>query len=148
MLKLAITTSIVNAFIATISLKLLQVFNFIPWHPTRFMDSIYFVRLFAAPEKWLILGIIIFIVSFILYMISAAIPFVPGWISSIVAAIIIVFVVHSLIIDFQYKWSEMKKLPIPFIVLVLFCCRFVTETSVFYMKEKLIKDAKLIRETK
>ena len=148
MLKLAITTSIVNAFIATISLKLLKVFHFIPWHPTRFMDNIYFVRLFAAPEKWLILGIIIFIVSFILYMISAAVPFVPGWISSIVAAIIIVFVVHSLIIDFQYKWSEMKKLPIPFIVLVLFCCRFVTETSVFYMKEKLIKESKLIRETK
>ena len=142
MLKLAITTSVVNAFIAVFSLKLLQVFKFIPWHPTRFMDSIYFVRLFGAPEKWLMLGIIIFIASFLLYMICAAIPVVPGWLSSIIATIIIVFVVHSFIIDFQYKWSEMKKLPIPFVVLVLVCCRFVTETSVFYMNEKIIRGTK------
>ena len=142
MLKLAITTSIVNAFIVTISLKLLQIFNFVPWHPTSFMDSIYFVRLFGAPEKWLMLGVIAFIVSFILYMLSAAIPFVPGWISSIVAAIIIVFVVHSFIIDFQYKWSEMKKLSIPFAVVVLICCRFIIDTSIFYIKEKLIRGTK------
>ena len=142
MLKLAITTSIVNAFIVTISLKLLQIFNFVPWHPTRFMDSIYYIRLFGAPEKWLMLGIIVFIVSFILYMLTAAIPFVPGWISSIVAAVIIVFVVHSFIIDFQYKWSEMKKLPIPFFVLVLVCCRFIIDTSIFYVKEKLIRGTK------
>lgn len=142
MLKLAISTSVVNAFIAVFSLKILQIFNFIPWHPTRFMDSIYFVRLFGAPEKWLILGIIIFIISFLLYMISAAIPFVPGWISSIIATIFIVFVVYSFIIDFQYKWSEIKKLPIPFIVLVLVCCRFITETSVYYVKEKMIRETK------
>jgi len=141
-LKLAITTSVVNAFIAIFSLKLLQVFKFIPWHPTRFMDSIYFVRLFGAPEKWLMLGIIIFIISFLLYMISATIPFVPGWISSIIATIFIVFVVYSFIIDFQYKWSEIKKLPIPFIVLVLVCCRFITETSVYYVKEKMIRETK------
>ncbi len=142
MLKLAITTSIVNAFIVTISLKLLQLFNFVPWHPTRFMDSIYFVRLFGAPEKWLMLGVIVFIVSFILYMLSAAIPFIPGWLSSIVAAIIILFVIHSFIIDFQYKWSEMKKLPIPFAVLVLLCCRFIIDTSIFYIKEKMIRGTK------
>ena len=142
MLKLAITTSVVNAFIAIFSLKLLHVFHFIPWHPTRFMDKIYYVRLFGAPEKWLMLGIIIFIVSLILYMLSAAIPFVPGWLSSIIAAIFIVFVVYSLIIDFQYSWSKIKKLPVPFVVLILFCCRFVTETSVFYTKEKLIRKTK------
>ncbi len=142
MLKLAITTSIVNAFIAVISLKLLQLFHFIPWHPTRFMNSIYFIRLFGAPEKWLMLGIIIFIVSFLLYILCAAVPVIPGWISSIVATIIIVFIVYSLIIDFHYKWSEIRKLPIPFVVLVLICCRFVTETSVFYTKEKLIRGTK------
>ena len=142
MLKLAITTSVVNAFIAIFSLKLLHVFHFIPWHPTRFMDKIYFVRLFGAPEKWLMLGIIIFIVSFILYMLSAAIPFVPGWLSSIIAAIFIVFVVHSFIIDFRFSWSGLKKLPIPFVVLVLFCCRFVTETSTFYVREKIIRGTK------
>ena len=142
MLKLAITTSVVNAFIAIFSLKLLHVFHFIPWHPTRFMDKIYYVRLFGAPEKWLMLGIIIFIVSFLIYMLSAAIPTVPGWVSSIVAAVIILFVVHSFIIDFQYQWSEMKKIPIPFIVLVLVCCRFVTETSTFYVREKIIRGTK------
>ena len=121
-------TALVASLFVTLSLKGLHAFHFITWNPIHFLQK--FDQLdWTTLACWMVLFFMIFAVAYLLlYLFQFAFfqaPFVVSLIFGIAVALLIEWQVRNLPIE----WDSMKKLSVPFIVLLLISMRFLSETA-------------------
>ena len=121
-------TALVASLFVTLGLKGLHAFHFIKWNPIHFF--FFFYRLdWTTLSCWMVLFFLLAAVAYILlYLFQFAFfqaPFVVSLIFGLAAALIIEWQVRNLPIE----WDSMKKLSVPFIVLLLISMRFLSETA-------------------
>ncbi|WP_342472586.1 hypothetical protein MHH70_03740 [Metasolibacillus sp. FSL H7-0170] len=127
---LAMITSIVGAIGFSCMLKLLHYFNFISWHPIGFVKK---WELAIAPfTAWFLLGLSLFILFFIIYILLQYAWRVPAFFTSLVIGLAFAFLAEWIIYDLPAEKASFKKLSIPFIVITIATCRFVIETAQFH----------------
>lgn len=118
-------TAVAVAFFITVSLKFLHYFHFITWNPIRFLKNVTYMD-WTTFEKWIVLFFILIFVAALIYFLAQTIlgksPFVFSNIVGLILALVI-------------EWASIKKVSIPFIVLVLIALRFVTETAQYFQKQ-------------
>lgn len=125
MLKIAHDTSLFTALMTTILLKGFHLFEFINWHPTKFLHSI------SSPFlRFVMLGFMIYILSMIIFGLSMILLW-PG-IASFLLAIAIVVVVECII---MHKPIDVKNVSVSFFALTIIACRFMMETASFHFNQ-------------
>ena len=142
MTKVAITTSIVNAFLLTIMLKVLHLFSIIKWHPTKFLSYNVMTEPLSHFEKWVILGIILAVITFVLFYLCKYIPYRNVAFTAFFVSLLIAIILNWIIQDLPFEVKSLKKLSIPFIVLVMMSFRFISDTASFHTTEKTLSNTK------
>lgn len=128
-LYLAFITSIVSAIWLALSLKFLEYFNFIHWHPVGFTKKWGMKDAFSS---WALFILILFVVALILYLLMQYSWKVPAFLTSLIIGLAIAIVTEWIIYDLPAEGEAFRRLSIPFIVVVVITCRFVIETSIFH----------------
>ena len=142
MTKVAISTSIVNAFLLTFMLKVLQLFDIIKWHPTKFLTYNTMTEPLSRFEKWLILGILLAIMTLILFYLCKYIPYKNVALTGFIVSLLLAIILNWIIQDLPMEVKSLKKLSIPFIVIVMMSFRFVSDTASFHTTEKTLSHTK------
>lgn len=142
MTKVAISTSLVNAFLLTFMLKVLQLFNIIKWHPTKFLSYNAMTEPLSRFEKWLILGIFIAVCTLILFYLCKYIPYKSVALTGFIVSLLIAIILNWIIQELPMEVKSLKKLSIPFIVIVMMSFRFVADTASFHTTEKTLSNTK------
>ncbi|MEC1180547.1 hypothetical protein P9B03_18965 [Metasolibacillus meyeri] len=129
-MSLAIITSIVSAVGFSCFLKFLYYFSFISWHPIGFVKK---WDLTIAPfTAWLLLGLVLFLLFLLLYIVLQYAWRVPAFFTSFIIGLAFAFLAEWVIYDLPAEKESFKKLSIPFIVVTITVCRFVIETAQFH----------------
>lgn len=121
-------TALVTSLFVTLSLKGLHAFHLIKWNPVKFLQK-YDQLDWTTLACWVVLFFLLFAAAYLLlYLFQVAFfqaPFVMSLIFGIAIALIIEWQVRNLPIE----WQSVKKLSVPFIVLLLISMRFLSETA-------------------
>lgn len=137
MIYLAIVTSLFASIILSAELKMLSYFKIIKWNPIGFADRYSILEDSHPFVHWIFLAIMIWLISFILYLIMQYVHNVPPFITSLVIGVIFAMVIEWIIYDLPAELSSFKKLSIPFMVIVVICARFLFETASFHHQAHL-----------
>lgn len=127
MFRVANSTSIAGSLYITVMLKILQLFSWIDWHPTKFLHNID-----DGLTRWIVLFVILYIVSFIFMMIVQYIQMVPAFLIGILLGLAIAFVAEWIIYDLPAEAKSFKRLSIPFLVVVITTSLFLTDTATYH----------------
>lgn len=127
MFKIANSTSIAGSLYLTSMLKFLQAFQWINWHPTKFLH-----RIDDGLTRWIVLFVILYIASFIFMMIVQYIQLVPVFVIGILLGLAIAFVAEWMIYDLPAEAKSFKRLSIPFLVVVVTTTMFLAETAIYH----------------
>ncbi|MEO4052424.1 hypothetical protein [Solibacillus sp. CAU 1738] len=131
---LAVITSIVSAIWLAGSLKILHYFSLIDWHPVGFTKKWDIAE--NAFSSWMILILLLFIGSLILYLLMQYSWKVPAFLTSLVIGVAIAIVAEWIIYDLPAENESFQELSIPFIIIVVITCRFIIETAKFHYRTK------------
>lgn len=127
MFKIANSTSIAGSLYLTGMLKFLQLFQWIDWHPTKFLH-----RIDDGLTRWIVLFVILYIASFIFMMIVQYVQLVPVFVIGILLGLAVAFVAEWMIYDLPAEAKSFKKLSIPFLVVVVTATIFLAETAIYH----------------
>ncbi|MGM9951088.1 MAG: hypothetical protein ACI33P_13235 [Lysinibacillus sp.] len=127
MFRIASDTSIAGSLFITIMLKMLHLFKWIKWHPTKFLHIVD-----DGLTRWIVLFVILYVASFIFFMIVQYIQKVPAFLTAIILGLAIAFVAEWIIYDLPAEAKSFKRLSIPFIVVVVTTSLFLTETATYH----------------
>ncbi|MFF5995412.1 hypothetical protein AAGS61_11800 [Lysinibacillus sp. KU-BSD001] len=130
MMKIAVSTSLMSAFYVTAMLRILDLFKWIDWKPTKFLNTI----ISDGLTRWIALFVILFVVSIILFMILQFVQLLPPVVWAIIIGLLMAFLTEWLIYDLPMERASFKRLSIPFFVVVLTAFVFLTETASFHRK--------------
>ncbi|MFJ5768642.1 hypothetical protein [Psychrobacillus sp. NPDC093180] len=133
---LAISTSFTVALITVIMLRILDFFHFIKWDPVGFSDTFHVLKDSNAIIKWIILFIVVWAASIILYYISLVFMKIPVAITSIALGLLIAFILEWIILDANTIEKTIKKMSIPFICIIIVATRFLMESAIFHAQDK------------
>lgn len=131
MFYLANVTSLVSTVSLLIMLKLLHLFKWVKWHPTTFLKD---EGIKDKASRWLLLGIIIFLICLILFLALQYVQNVPPFLLSLIIGAAIALMTEWIIYDLPAEFSSFKKLSVPFFVVVIIASRFIIETAIFHRK--------------
>lgn len=127
-------TAVAVAFFITVSLKFLHYFHFITWNPIRFLKNVTYMD-WTTFEKWIVLFFILMFVAALIYFLAQTILGKSPFVFSIIVGLILALVIEWRILNLSFEWASIKKVSIPFIVLVLIALRFVTEKAQYFQKQ-------------
>lgn len=133
---LAISTSFTVALITVIMLRILDFFHFIKWDPVGFSDTFHVLKDSNVFIKWIILFIVVWAASIILYYISLVFMKIPVAITSIALGLLIAFILEWIILDANTIEKTIKKMSIPFICIIIVATRFLMESAIFHAQDK------------
>ena len=113
------------------SIKLLHLFHMIKWSPVNFMKKweAFHPNVF---ERWLILFIGVFVIVCIIYFLARTIIGKSPFAFSLIAGLILAILLEFRILHLPMELDSIKKLSIPFIVIVIIGLRVLTETAQYY----------------
>lgn len=135
-------TAIAVALFLTVSLKFLHVFHLITWNPISFLKNVTYVE-WSTFEKWFVLFLILSVAAVILYFISVTILGKSPLVFSLILGIIISVAIEWEVLNLSLKWSSVKEISIPFVVIVLIALRFVAETAQY--NTQTVKENKAVK---
>ena len=127
MLRIANATSIAGSLLITVMLKMLQLFKWIHWHPTKFLHIVN-----DGLTRWIVLFVILYIACFVFILIVQYIQKVPAFLTAIILGLAIAFVAEWIIYDLTAQAKSFKRLSIPFMVVVVTTTLFLTETATYH----------------
>ncbi|CAM3123334.1 hypothetical protein FITA111629_04965 [Filibacter tadaridae] len=127
-------TAIVGALLMAVGLKFLHVFKFINWSPVGWSKKWKVFESAHFSVKWALLILALMIIIALLYVALSFTYSIPPSITSIIAGIIIVFIVEWSIGSPETPGAALKSISIPFFVMIAITCRFVVGTAVFMKK--------------
>lgn len=131
MFYLANVTSLFSTVTLLIMFKLLQLFNWVNWHPTAFLKD---AGMKDKVSRWLLLGIIVFIICMIVFLLLQYVQNVPPFLLSLIIGLAIAITAEWLIYDLKAEFASFKKLSIPFMVVIITASRFIIESAIFHRK--------------
>ena len=129
--KTALATSIASSLFLTVMLKLLHLFKWIKWHPTKFLRE----TVDDALTRWVVLFVLLVLVGLLLYMILQFIKNVPAFVVGVLIGLAIAFVAEWVIYDLPAEAKSFKRLSIPFIVVIVTTTVFIAETAIFHRQQ-------------
>ncbi|MBD8033468.1 MULTISPECIES: DNA helicase [Solibacillus] len=121
-------TAIVAALLMTISLKGLHFFSLIPWQPVSFLKKYEWFE-WTAFERWAVLFLILAVCAYVITLLAQFLFKAPPFLFSLILGLVIAVILEWLILDLPIEFSSVKKLSIPFIIVVLTIMRFIIETA-------------------
>ncbi|MBY0220891.1 hypothetical protein [Sporosarcina aquimarina] len=129
-------TALMAAVLSIFSLKFLRVFKFIDWSPVGWSERLHIFTTTPGWFKWTLLGIVCFVLFFLLYMITLFTSKIPPSVSSLIITIIaLIFIEWAIYVNAELTMKQfLKKLSIPFACLLAMVIRFVIGTSVYMRK--------------
>ncbi|WP_301108259.1 hypothetical protein [Sporosarcina sp.] len=129
-------TAVMAAVLSVFSMKFLHIFKFIKWSPIGWTKRFHLFVDSPVWVKWLLLGVICFVLFFLLYMITLFTYKIPPVISSLVFTAIAIFAIEwTIYVKPDLTMAQfIKKLSIPFACLLAMIIRFVIGTSVYMRK--------------
>ena len=128
--KLIFATSMAGSLFLTVMLKMLNFFNWIDWHPTKFLHVVD-----DAVTRWIVLFFILVLMSMVVYIIVMNIRRVPAIVVGILVGLAIAFVAEWIIYDLPGEAKAFKRLSIPFIVITVTTTVFIAETAIFHREQ-------------
>lgn len=131
-----ITAITVSLFI-TVSLKFLHIFHFITWNPISFLKHITYME-WSTFEKWAILFLLLSVVAVAIYFIAQTVLGKSPLAFSLIVGLIIAIAIEWNVLDLSLELSSLKKISIPFVVIILMALRFVAETAQ-YMRNQILR---------
>ncbi|CAM5204132.1 Membrane protein YqhR OS=Ureibacillus acetophenoni OX=614649 GN=SAMN05877842_102138 PE=4 SV=1 [Ureibacillus acetophenoni] len=132
MFKTGLYTSLAAAIFLTISLSALSFFKFILWNPLDYTKRFHILQDSHGFFQWLFLGLVLFIIIFVFYLVMQYVPLVPAFVSSLLIGGIIALIIEWFIFELPAELESFTKLSIPFIITVIVTARFVFETASFH----------------
>ncbi|MEK3766319.1 MULTISPECIES: DNA helicase [unclassified Solibacillus] len=123
-----LVTAIVAALLGTISLKGLHFFNLISWHPVSFLKKYEWFE-WTAFERWAVLFLILVVCVYVITLLAQYFFKAPPFLFSLILGLVVALILEWLILDLPIEFSSLKKLSIPFIIVVLTIMRFIVETA-------------------
>ncbi len=121
-------TAVVIALVFTVSLKGLHLFKLIKWNPIHFLQKVEKFE-WTTLACWMVLFFILFAVAYVLLVVFELPIFISPLVVSLVFGLVLAFVVEWQVRNLPIEWTSIKKLSVPFIVLLLISMRFLTETA-------------------
>lgn len=121
-------TAVAAAFVFSISLKGLHLFKLIKWNPIHFLQKIEKVE-WTPLACWMVLFFILFAVAYVLLTLFQLSIFRSPLVVSIVFGLVLAFLIEWQVRNLPIEWTSIKKLSVPFLVLLLIVMRFLTETA-------------------
>ncbi|WP_332646703.1 DNA helicase [Lysinibacillus sp. 54212] len=131
MFYLGNVTSLFSTVILLGMFKILHLFNWVKWHPTTFLKD---EGIKDKASRWLLLGIIVFIICLIIFLALQYVQNVPPFLLSLIIGAAIALMTEWVIYDLPAEMSSFKKLSIPFFVVIITACRFIIDTAIFHRK--------------
>lgn len=128
--KIILATSIASSLYLTVMLKMLHFFNWIKWHPTKFLHVVD-----DGLTRWVVLFVILAGASALVYLILMNVRRVPAIVLGIICGLAIAFVAEWIIYDLSAEAKSFKRLSIPFIVIITTAAVFITETAIFHREQ-------------
>ena len=128
--KIILATSIASSLYLTVMLKMLHFFNWIKWHPTKFLHVVD-----DGLTRWVVLFVILAGASALVYLILMNVRRVPAIVLGIIFGLAIAFVAEWIIYDLSAEAKSFKRLSIPFIVIITTAAVFITETAIFHREQ-------------
>ncbi|MEK4426046.1 DNA helicase [Solibacillus sp. FSL K6-1523] len=113
------------------SIKLLHLFHMIKWSPVKFMKKWEFIHPNMF-ERWLIFFIGVFVIVCIVYFLARTIIGKSPFAFSLIAGLLIAILLEFRILHLPMELNSIKKLSIPFIIIVIIGLRVLTETAQYY----------------
>lgn len=121
-------TAVAAALVFTISLKGMHLFKLIKWNPIRFLQKIEKME-WTPLACWIVLFFILFAVAYVLLTLFQLSIFRSPLVVSIVFGLVLAFLIEWQVRNLPIEWTSIKKLSVPFLVLLLIVMRFLTETA-------------------
>ena len=128
--KIIFATGIASSLYLTVMLKMLHFFNWIKWHPTKFLHVVD-----DGLTRWVVLFVILAGASALVYLILMNVRRVPAIVLGIICGLAIAFVAEWIIYDLSAEAKSFKRLSIPFIVIITTAAVFITETAIFHREQ-------------
>ena len=139
--KIILATSIASSLYLTVMLKMLHFFNWIKWHPTKFLHVVD-----DGLTRWIVLFAILAVASMLVYLVLMNIRRVPAIVLGILFGLAIAFVAEWVIYDLSAEAKSFKRLSIPFIAIIATTTIFIAETAIFH-REQIEKGNELPYDT-
>lgn len=128
--KIILATSIASSLYLTVMLKMLHFFNWIKWHPTKFLHVVD-----DGLTRWVVLFVILAGASALVYLMLMNIRRVPAIVLGIIFGLAIAFVAEWIIYDLSAEAKSFKRLSIPFIAIITTATVFIAETAIFHREQ-------------
>lgn len=141
-MRVGYITSIVSAVLLAIVLKGLSYFHFVRWNPVKFLKDSTVFEDSSKMTYWVIFVLIMFVLSFGLFVGSQYLYFLPAGFTSLLMGVIIGVLIEWKIYDLPPELTSFKKISIPFIVVIIMFCRFIMETAGYHYKMKNLEGRK------
>ena len=130
-------TSLFASLLVTVSLKVLHLFNFISWYPVGFLKKFEWFE-WSAFERWGVLFLILALCTAILMFIAQLLTKLPAFLFSLILGLVIALILEWQILNLPIEWASLKKLSIPFIIVVVTIMRLIIETS-HYLRGQMFR---------
>ena len=128
--KIILATSIASSLYLTVMLKMLHFFNWIKWHPTKFLHVVD-----DGVTRWVVLFVILAGASALVYLMLMNIRRVPAILLGIIFGLAIAFVAEWIVYDLSAEAKSFKRLSIPFIAIITTATVFIAETAIFHREQ-------------
>mgnify|MGYP003414212061 FL=1 len=128
--KIILATSIASSLYLTVMLKMLHFFNWIKWHPTKFLHVVD-----DGLTRWVVLFVILAGASALVYLMLMNIRRVPAILLGIIFGLAIAFVAEWIVYDLSAEAKSFKRLSIPFIAIITTATVFIAETAIFHREQ-------------
>ncbi|AOV07828.1 hypothetical protein [Sporosarcina ureilytica] len=124
-------TSFFSAIFMVISLKILELFDFIKWSPIGWAKNWSAFSAIHYTIKWGMLFIALFIVFAVLYILISFLDSIPPSIPAIIISILGIIVLEWFINHSTTPWATIQSISIPLLSVTAIVLRFIAGTAIF-----------------
>jgi hypothetical protein len=132
--KTLLWTAFFGALFTVLSLKFLQLFNFISWSPVGWAKKDLLFSSTSITIQWVLLFFMLLVVYAILYFAVSFTTTIPPSLTALIIGVIGVFAIEWTIGSPKTPIDAIKSVSIPFLSIIAIVLRFITGTAVFMKK--------------
>lgn len=127
-------TSIVSALFMALSLKFLQLFDFIKWSPIGWFKKWQVLPAAHYSIKWFFLIVVLAILFAIAYLIISLVESIPPSVSALIFTIVTIITLEWMISEPKTPIEAIRAISIPLLSITAIVFRFISGTAVYMRK--------------
>ncbi len=132
--KTFVYTSIFSALFMALSLKFLQLFDFVKWSPIGWFKKWQVLPAAHYSIKWLFLIVVLVILFAIVYLIISFLESIPPSVSALIFSIVAIVIIEWMISEPKTPIEAIRAISIPFLSITAIVLRFIAGTAVYMRK--------------